>query len=139
MDDGKRKKLENAGWTVGDTEQFLEAREKRDEIVASLCNHLDRKQYQSDMILRRANMILDNDFGALVEDGPTDGTTGRPVPNELLVHLWVEKHGGKQGWDAFCSRTVKRWVKFIKKTNFSESDKYFLGGILFKALDHYPS
>lgn len=125
--------------TTGDQGEFVDdwAHVRRQEIVDCLCNYMDQKLYRTEMILARAQMILEGDFAGFCET-EADGTLGRQVSHNVLLNRWVEKHGGRQGWDAFCSRTVRRWAKFIKTTGFTERDKYFLGGTLFEALDTYP-
>jgi hypothetical protein len=87
----------------------------------SYCDALDRAAYQARAVLARAQIILENDFESFCETD-TDGYFCRTVPHAFLRDLFAEK----VGFDAFCCKTNKKLVKWLKKTNFSESDKVFI-------------
>ena len=48
MDAGKRKKLENAGWKVGDIDEFLGLSEAEMEIVSQMADSSDKEESISD-------------------------------------------------------------------------------------------
>lgn len=77
----------------------------------------------------RAQLILDHDFEQFVAP-KDDPVFARPVPTELLREMF----GRKTGYMAFCGKTRRRWLKFIKKQRIPDSDKILLSNNLFEAL-----
>jgi hypothetical protein len=89
-------------------------------------------------MMRRADFLLGGDFEGWASVDPSeDPLFGRPVPTTSLRALHAERFG-KHGWLAFKQRTIKRWIRFIKTSPISDSDKLYLSWSLRESLGENP-
>lgn len=80
-------------------------------------------------------MLLRGDFEAFTAVDPAvDAVFGRPVPPDLVRARFGKTHG----WRAFQRKTVKRWLSWIRRSSFSDSDRVFLSQVVYKSLGVDP-